>query len=1098
MPREHLVIFISSPGDVRPERGAAERIVARLARQFAAHFDISSVRWEREPLRATADFQSQIPRACLSDIVVVILWSRLGSLLDETQHPGPVSGGPVTGTEYEFEDALNGRDGVRPALFVYRKTGIPQFTDERQILEYPEQSRRVKRFFDTWISRVAHHTFSDIVSFEELLSDHLSGEIRGRIRTPHPEVAARWFHGSPFKGLETFGRDDGPIFFGRARAQTELEQLLLRQSGRGRPWAVVLGPSGSGKSSLVKAGVLPDITSPGFVPGVGSCRYAVLRPAETRGDLIGGLAAALMAPAALPELAGLQYTPPDLANILKVWSAAATPLKQGLAAARVADKVLDHAQVRLAIILDQLEELFTVPFPPDAIRQLVEVLDALATTGTVWILATLRTDFLQDLERSTELAARFDSDSRYLLAAPNEAELSQIIERPAEAAGLTFAVDDASGVRLGEAIRIAARASPAALPLLEYLLEQLWHRRTEGAVLTWEAYRALGELEGAIGSRAEEVYAGLPDAARESLPKVLRALATVAPGEKRVAMARNVPLDLFPPGTPPRMLIDAFADTRARLLVKHGDPTPQVRVAHEALLRSWPRARQYLEADANDLQLRYRLEEQSDLWSATRDVSRLLSPGLPLSEAQDLLGRRGDELNPTTVELINASRAAYEDELDQERRRRIEAEWREAQAELAQLRAGAEEYFARATETGRRTGSIGGETWQARSAALSTEGNRLLTLAYELHRKLRGHPGATARVEAPDQVFSLEAIVAAQGECLLVHYGDATAPRLILVDGGPRGTFRDFLLPRLETLRSRRARGGTLAIELVVVSHYDADRVAGIFELLRHLASDGAGAFRIERLWYNNFHAIIPPSEREGSSFKEELRELADLLSIPINAPFEYFVMPSAAGPTRLTLPGGLEITITGPPFDSVRTWYRQWMKDQARRGSVPSSLKRALSSPEREAASGVELRLLRTPPASFDPGFDGRQPDLSVANLSSIVAHLRFRDRTMLLTGDARADHIQRGLFDAWLLDPDAGMDVDLLKLPHFGSMHNCTEGMLERVRAQHYVVTENRLFRLPGPEIFGAIARARGASPHTVHTGKPVLVNLLSQLAD
>jgi len=1097
MPRERLVVFISSPGDVRPERAAAERIVARLARQFATHFEITSIRWERNPLRATADFQSQIPRASAADIVVVILWSRLGSLLDENQYRGLISGQPVTGTEYEFEDALNGRDGIQPALFVYRKTGIPQFTDERQILEYPDQSARVKRFFETWIKRVAHHTFSDIVAFEELLSDHLLGEIRRRIQAPHPETVVSWFQGSPFKGLETFDKDDGPIFFGRARAQTELEQLLIRRAGSGRPWVIVLGPSGSGKSSLVKAGLLPDITTPGYIQDVGSCRYAVMRPGETGGDLIAGLAAALMHRTAFPELTDLQYTPPALSGILHdAPASAATPLKQGLAAARAKDKVLNDAEVRLAIVLDQLEELFSLPFKPSAINEFIEVLDAFAATHAVWIVAALRTDFLQDLERSATLAARFDSGARYLLAAPNEAELAQIIERPAEAAGLTFAIDDASGVGLGEVLRMAARSSPAALPLLEYVLEQLWHQRTEAGVLTWEAYRKLGELEGAIGLRAEQVYADLPDPAQQSLPKVLRALVTVAPGEKSVPTARYTPLDLFPSGTPSRTLIDAFADSKARLLVKEGDPEPKVRVAHEALLRNWPRAKHYLDADAKDLQLRDRLEQQADLWTAAHDVSRLLPPGLPLSEAQDLLSRRGDELNAATVKFINASTAAYQDELDQERRRRIEAEWREAQAELAQLRATAEEYFARAIATSRRKGTIGRDTWETRSAALSAEANRLLGSAYDLHRRLRNHPGAPPKLSAIGHIFSLEA-VGSDGECLLIHYGDAAAPRLILIDGGPKGNFRNALLPRLEVLRNHRAEAGTLSIDLVIVSHYDADRVEGIFDFLRYLASEGAGRYRIERLWYNNFHAIFPPEERKSYSFKEELRKLADFLSIPINVPFEYFVMPSAAGPTRFTLPGGLEITITGPPFDSVRTWYLSWMKGQ-RKGAVPQAFTKTFGSPKQELASGVELRLIRTPPGSFNPAFDGPQPDMSVANLSSIVAYLRFSNRSMLLTGDARSDQIQRGLFDAWLLDPEAGMDVDLLKLPHFGSTHSCSKGFLDRVRAEHYVVTENRKFRLPGPEIFEAISSARGSSPHTIHARKTLVVNLLTLLPD
>src|SRR5512135_1855325 len=97
-----LRIFISSPSDVRPERLTAERVVERLAREFAYHFRLEAKLWEREPLIATEHFQTMIakPREC--DIVVVILWSRLGTPLPFDRFPGPVTGRPVTGTEWEF------------------------------------------------------------------------------------------------------------------------------------------------------------------------------------------------------------------------------------------------------------------------------------------------------------------------------------------------------------------------------------------------------------------------------------------------------------------------------------------------------------------------------------------------------------------------------------------------------------------------------------------------------------------------------------------------------------------------------------------------------------------------------------------------------------------------------------------------------------------------------------------------------------------------------------------------------------------------------------------------------------------------------------
>src|SRR5580692_4936455 len=121
-------IFISSPADVRPERLKAEQIVARLDREFTYHFHVEAVLWEREPLVATHHFQDpeNIPQPRGTDIVVVILWSRLGLLLPADRFRGAISGHPVTGTEWEFEDALAGaRERGVPYLLLYHKTAEP-------------------------------------------------------------------------------------------------------------------------------------------------------------------------------------------------------------------------------------------------------------------------------------------------------------------------------------------------------------------------------------------------------------------------------------------------------------------------------------------------------------------------------------------------------------------------------------------------------------------------------------------------------------------------------------------------------------------------------------------------------------------------------------------------------------------------------------------------------------------------------------------------------------------------------------------------------------------------------------------------------------
>ena len=119
--RSTIRIFVSSPSDVRPERLIAERVIKRLAREFAYRLDVKPVLWEREPLLATSDFQTLITPPSQTDIVIVILWSRLGVVL-AAPTVGRLSGRPVTGTEYEFEDAFAGfRERQLPHLLLYRK-----------------------------------------------------------------------------------------------------------------------------------------------------------------------------------------------------------------------------------------------------------------------------------------------------------------------------------------------------------------------------------------------------------------------------------------------------------------------------------------------------------------------------------------------------------------------------------------------------------------------------------------------------------------------------------------------------------------------------------------------------------------------------------------------------------------------------------------------------------------------------------------------------------------------------------------------------------------------------------------------------------------
>jgi len=662
-------VFISSPADVRPERLIAERVVRRLAREFAYHFRVEPLLWEREPLLASHHFQDLLVPPRDTDIVVVILWSRLGMALPE-RYVGALSGGRVTGTEWEFEDALDGArsSGRLPELLLFNKRtrAVVELGDRAQVEEQQRQAELVEAFMTRWTREadgkafaVAFWPFDDSTQFERELEEKLRALLRKRL-TAAAVVTVRWHEGSPFRGLEAFGPEHEQIFFGRTRARHQLRELLARRVAQGTAFVLVTGASGSGKSSLVKAGLLPELREAGMLGNTALVRHAITRPAAADGeaaDPMLALAAALLAPEALPELraAPLLYDEARLSDALKASvSGAVQAIRQGLSAAGASAGVVGGGEARLLLIIDQLEEAFTARgIVAETRRQYFTALSALAKSGLVWIVATLRSDFLARIERAPTLLELAPPDAIFRLVPPDSTEIAEIIRRPAREAGLRFEVDAKTHRGLDDVIREDAGRDAASLPLLEYLLEQLWNRRTERGELTFEAYAELGGLEGAIGRRADEVLAAQPEATRAAFPAVLRALVTVGENAESVATARAARKARFSGGE--RDLVEALLKPDARLLVADG---PLVRVAHEALLIRWPLAAAQIAADRTDLRIRARLEAAAARWREADEKDRdtlLLPRGLPLSEADDLGARRGRELDDGIVAFIRAS-----------------------------------------------------------------------------------------------------------------------------------------------------------------------------------------------------------------------------------------------------------------------------------------------------------------------------------------------------------------------------------------------------------------------------------------------------------
>jgi hypothetical protein len=407
------------------------------------------------------------------------------------------------------------------------------------------------------------------------------------------------------------------------------------------------------------------LTQPRVVEDVIAWRRAVLRPGDAA-SAIDSLAGALLQDGALPELATAGLTPQSLAEVLRDKPSALAP-SLALTLDRVAERATQEAPeldplgvARLVLVVDQFEEVFAPAVSAAERSAFAAATAALAASGHVWVLATLRADFYA---RCSELPDAFADvirgDGTYELRPPRPAEIAQMIRRPAQLAGLSLERNAETEEGLDDVLRDAAAANPAALPLLQFALDELYKRR-QGNLLRFADYAALGGLEGALRQRAEEEYTRLPEPMRAALPAVLAGIVRIDLENDLVA-ARRVPHASLEGAQGAPDLADAFVRARLFIADRSENEGPTVGVAHEALLREWPRARDWIDANRALLRLRARLAAAAMLWrEAGQDDARLLPPGRALAEATPVLSLAGAGLPATIVDFIAASQRRAE------------------------------------------------------------------------------------------------------------------------------------------------------------------------------------------------------------------------------------------------------------------------------------------------------------------------------------------------------------------------------------------------------------------------------------------------------
>jgi eukaryotic-like serine/threonine-protein kinase len=682
-----LRIFISSPGDVRPERVRAFDVVNRLQTRFSAFLKLEAILWEHDAQSGWSTFQANIIPPSKTDIVVCILWARIGMRLPENyQRP---DGSVPTGTEWEFEDAYAGfKLNGTPDLYVYRKTATPtiQVTSEEQLEEWRLQKKALDLFFERWFRdhgsafKAGFNSFESDEQFEKMLEQHLERLINKKILEGDPArgeetQAITWFEGSPFRGLSAFQPEHAPIFFGRELARREITDRLVAQSAGGRVFLMILGSSGCGKSSLVRAGVIPALQRPGLVPGIDCWRSVIVRPGEVSGTLLEGFAQSLFGQGALPELARLGYTPASFAGLLNEAPAHAIPSLEA-ALQRVAESVASEkllsrgSRCRLIVVIDQLEEIFTLERCTAEERQrLFRAIAAFSRSGLAWVICTMRSDLYARCAEVEEIISLKGQEGQYDLSPPGIAEIGQMIRLPAKAAGLRFEQNPDTGKGLDDALHEEASKNPGGLPLLEFTLDELYRLKSEQNLLTWKAYQLLGGMQGAIARRAEQIYERISPQAKSILPEFFSSLIVFS--DRETPTAKSAPVNTLKSRPGGEELVENY--TQANLFVADLDARgiPVISFAHEALLSCWPRLQTWLEENREFLTVRDRISAAAIRWGQEqKSAVYLLAEGKPLVEGMDLRNRRPELLTGQESEFVEASVIELQRRQSRETRRR--------------------------------------------------------------------------------------------------------------------------------------------------------------------------------------------------------------------------------------------------------------------------------------------------------------------------------------------------------------------------------------------------------------------------------------------
>lgn len=470
------------------------------------------------------------------------------------------------------------------------------------------------------------------------------------VPVPVPVPAAAWAGGSPFRGLHAFDEQHAALFFGRDEETRRLLEAVQSQVRAGLALQLVLGPSGSGKSSLVRAGLFPALSAAGRAQGVVLLSCTIFDLAE-----LGEQPLATALASSLLDLDGPQGPVFPAASALSLGErlqSGASEVLQELHA-MLASVAQAGRQLRFGLFIDHFEAIFAASRGQAERQAFLGLLEQLARSHAMLLVIGCRNDFYPAIAQHALLMEGKPHGAHFDLAPPGSAGLAQMIRLPAAAAGLRFGVDPRSQARLDDVLCDSVSASADALPLLQYCLHELYRLRSEDGELSFDAFHAVGGVEGAIAQRAEQVVSRFDETQQKALARVMSLLVLIAANEETVT-SRRAPWSALR-AEAERQVVHALVESRLFVSDLLGD-APGFGIAHEALLRRWPRMQAWIDAHRNALIEHARLARQAARWTREgRSQDFLLPHGSQLEAAQALQAAGVFALSDDELQLISVS-----------------------------------------------------------------------------------------------------------------------------------------------------------------------------------------------------------------------------------------------------------------------------------------------------------------------------------------------------------------------------------------------------------------------------------------------------------